>query len=552
MSHLPFSHSALHQATAAPLLAAALLFAWPTPAVAVTPKCKSDSDMLIVLDASGSMTGTKWTSASTAVGSLLSKFGGKVRFGLMLFPGPGDKCGAGKVEVKMGKGNKAAMLAALKKRTPAGQTPMGATLKAARTYLGSIDPKKTKYVVIISDGGETCTGDPVSAVKALAKAKVTTFVVGFGAAVNSATLKAMAVAGGAPLKTAAKYYQATSSAQLVAALQKIGAVTDCCGNGVLDVGEKCDTAIKAGKKGACPTVCKDADPCTKDAIVGLKCDAVCKHSPVMKLVNGDGCCPPGAHYLLDTDCPNNCGDGKLSPGEYCDTAITAGSPGACPTSCDDGKPCTADALVGTLCWTRCVYVPITLAQAGDGCCPPGATEYTDADCPRLCGNGKLDPGEACDTLITSGAGSCPTLADCDDGEPCTKDTLSGATCLAKCVNATLPPSDENKDGCCPKGMTRLLDADCPPACGPDRQKDCIDLCKGIECSPGFVCSYGKCVPAPQGGPGQDGGSAPPGPNLDGPESGCSCTAGGSVDPFGPLLLLVVVVLGRRLRATRRR
>ena len=40
--------------------------------------------------------------------------------------------------------------------------------------------------------------------------------------------------------------------------------------------------------------------------------------------------------------------------------------------------------------------------SGDGCCPPGATNATDNDCPPSCGNGVVERGETCDR------GSCPT------------------------------------------------------------------------------------------------------------------------------------------------
>jgi hypothetical protein len=41
----------------------------------------------------------------------------------------------------------------------------------------------------------------------------------------------------------------------------------------------------------------------------------------------------------------------------------------------------------------------------------------DDECVALCGNGVLDEGETCDP-----PSSCPS--DCDDGEPCTDDTMS--------------------------------------------------------------------------------------------------------------------------------
>ena len=41
---------------------------------------------------------------------------------------------------------------------------------------------------------------------------------------------------------------------------------------------------------------------------------------------------------------------------------------------------------------------ITICLSGDGCCPAGAAcdANQDADCPPICGNGSVEPGETCD------------------------------------------------------------------------------------------------------------------------------------------------------------
>ena len=38
-----------------------------------------------------------------------------------------------------------------------------------------------------------------------------------------------------------------------------------CGNGAIDDGETCDTAIAAGDEGACPASCDDGKECTTDS-----------------------------------------------------------------------------------------------------------------------------------------------------------------------------------------------------------------------------------------------------------------------------------------------
>jgi hypothetical protein len=58
---------------------------------------------------------------------------------------------------------------------------------------------------------------------------------------------------------------------------------DCsvsCGNGVIERGETCDTAIAAGQPGACPQSCDDKIACTEDALVGAGCNVSCTHTPI--------------------------------------------------------------------------------------------------------------------------------------------------------------------------------------------------------------------------------------------------------------------------------
>jgi hypothetical protein len=195
-----------------------------------------------------------------------------------------------------------------------------------------------------------------------------------------AALEQIAVAG-----NTVDYYQADNAQALQNVLQTIGNQISCCGNGAIDVGEKCDTAIAAGQPGACPTQCDDGDPKTIDKLEGLDCNQ---------------------HCVIQTPC----GNGKLYPNEFCDTAIKPGTSGACPRGCNDYDPRTRDTLVGKDCNQRCEHE-------------------------TLCGNGKIDRGELCDTAIAAGKpGACPR--DCDDGDPLTEDQLVGKSCLQKCARVS--------------------------------------------------------------------------------------------------------------------
>ena len=528
-----------------------LLCCMATPAWAVY--CKNPPYLLIVLDKSGSMSGSKWTDAKAAINGMMTA-NSSILFGLLYFH---SSC-THNVAVGCAKNTSAAIKSSLANNNPGGGTELGGALKSAGTYLKGLSGKKSKYVLVITDGCTTSScGNYMTEATALKNMGIKTFVVGFGSGVCPSQLTAVAVAGGT--KT---YYQANSSSQLNAALKAIGGITSCCGNGLIDKGEKCDTLIPAGNPGACPKTCKDADPCTKDALNGLLCTQVCSNTPITSAVNNDGCCPPGATSLTDNDCPGVCGNGVLDAGEKCDPGISAGKPGACPKTCNDADPCTDDLLGGTKCAKECSHTQITSATNNDGCCPPGASSLTDNDCPAICGNGVLDLGEKCDPGIKVGPGKCKTLADCQDGDPCTPDELTGSGCDVRCK--VKPPSPDliTKDGCCPKGKTYKEDVDCPPPCGPDKVKDCIDLCKGVTCPVGQHCLYGKCVPSTaaadlalprEGGLGVDG---PPPSNPDTPGEdpvgpGCSCQLPAEDVPGLPallaLLLLVLALRGRRIK-----
>ena len=53
-----------------------------------------------------------------------------------------------------------------------------------------------------------------------------------------------------------------------------------------------------------------------------------------------------------------CGNGVVEPPELCD--------GDCPTSCDDGDPCTTDSLVGSGCDRQCIHTRVTACAPDDG------------------------------------------------------------------------------------------------------------------------------------------------------------------------------------------
>jgi len=244
--------------------------------------------------------------------------------------------------------------------------------------------------------------------------------------------------------------------------------SDCpvvCGNGELEESEKCDTGLSPRSTGACPMGCDDGKACTADVLVGNGCNAECKSTPITALVNGDGCCLPGANAFVDSDCPKVCGNGIVESGEQCDKAIPAGMPGACPVACVS-EGCVQRVLQGSAadCSGRCEIMPVMICKANDSCCPSGCTSQNDADCSATCGNNQKDSGETCDTGAQTPADArCPVA--CNDNDPCTTDTLiSAGTCNARCV---FEPKTgfTNGDKCCPSGGNANNDSDCEAVCG---------------------------------------------------------------------------------------
>lgn len=188
-----------------------------------------------------------------------------------------------------------------------------------------------------------------------------------------------------------------------------------------------------------------------------------------------------------------CGDGKISGEETCDTAISAGTPGFCPTECPSDDPCLSGSLEGSGCLAECVYTEIGCVN-DDGCCLPDCNVEDDNDCSSQCGDGIVqtedneicEPAEALDNDGVSSADLiCPTECE-DDGDPCTAQLLTGSAsnCNAVCTWPTITTAVAG-DGCCPTGANANTDDDCKSVCG-NGIKEPDEACDGSineGCSP---------------------------------------------------------------------
>jgi hypothetical protein len=256
--------------------------------------------------------------------------------------------------------------------------------------------------------------------------------------------------------------------------------TDClsqCGNGTIEMGETCDPIE------TCPNAetCVSANACLKAVVIGdpTACNSTCTMQPILDCVAGDGCCPASCSRTNDSDCSANCGDGVVdrAAGELCEAT---GTP-ACITSCNDGNACTIDLATGSAanCNSACTEIAILFPFNGDGCCPPGANANTDGDCAPVCGNRAVERGERCD-------GMCPTMNDCNDGNSCTRDALTGTGCTVLCTHTSITIASRASDGCCPAGANANTDADCQPVCG-NGERESGEACDGT-CPTADTCT----------------------------------------------------------------
>ncbi len=209
------------------------------------------SDVLFVLDKSGSMsmekwdhdsnlqtpTITRWKSLHSVVEAVVTDFDDRLNFGAKLYP----KIDAGSyinhgaceitpgIEVPVAADNADALLDGIPgpEFEVLGGTPSFQALSESYKYLNTLMTGLDAAVIFITDGEISCDNPPAAAIAAISNAwdnsQIPTYVVGIDVdAQTSSQLNSFALAGGKQLNQGQyKFYQATDQVELQAAMQSI-------------------------------------------------------------------------------------------------------------------------------------------------------------------------------------------------------------------------------------------------------------------------------------------------------------------------------------------
>jgi len=188
---------------------------------------RAETNMMFILDASNSMWGqtdgvAKIQTARSVLSDLLADTSSQTKVGLMAY-GHRSKTSCNDIQViaPLGADTPNELIAALGEIQPTGMTPIAGALAAAGKTFTEADANNN--VILISDGIETCNGDPCAVAKELASAGVKTRVHVIGFDVDEAArrqLECIAQNGGG------QYFNAKNAGELKDAVAEVRKVAE--------------------------------------------------------------------------------------------------------------------------------------------------------------------------------------------------------------------------------------------------------------------------------------------------------------------------------------
>ncbi len=300
---------------------------------------------------------------------------------------------------------------------------------------------------------------------------------------------------------------------------KLG-VAKVCADGNICTKDACDAAKGCVYPPGAATTCDDGNPCTKgDSCKDGKCaggqgDCKCKSdADCAKLDDNDKC-----NGTLTCDAAGKCvissGSKVVCDKTGCNKSSCIKATGECVidndvggSKCDDNNKCTTKDACGLdpggSGKGTCKGGPATNCNDGNPCtkdsCKPADGCKHNNQPGMVC-----DDNDACSTGTTCIAGVCAggQKKSCDDGNPCTKDSCDLKT--AKCINdalavgATCDDGDKCTSGdVCSGGKckpAKLIDCDDGNACTIDSCAAATGKCGHNNKNDGLKCGVnGKCV-----------------------------------------------------------
>ncbi len=238
-----------------------------------------------------------------------------------------------------------------------------------------------------------------------------------------------------------------------------------------------------------PVSCVDGDPCTDDT-----CEEPggCVYVPIDPCC-GDGVCDGGeACNSCAADCIGGggaavCNNGTCEPGEDCLS---------CPQDCNgkqNGKPsnrycCSGDGAGGGTNPVGC----------GDGRCTTGGNQCGSVE-PYCCGDGMCDAPEDETTCAVDCVVFCTANSECDDSVACTDDACEFGICVSTPNDANCPGDGlfcngdevcDAKAGCSSAGDPCPAGTSCNETTDACDQQQCGS--NGATCTDDADCCSNKC------------------------------------------------------------